>query len=110
MNRTDSTSLIGNDISGNTHDGINLFNGVGNTINNNLVNGNSGSGISVSGGTSAVRIYANITRGNGQYGINNESLGQVFSNTSQANGLFDLSGVVCGGDNVFFTNDSQCIH
>jgi len=114
-NRTGSSVISGNDTSGN-YDGISLSLGSGNTANNNTSNGNSNSGISLIG--SPARVYANVTDGNGQYGIYNQTAGgQMFSNTSSvANAAFDLydvGGCGSGGswsNNVFFTSNLPCIH
>jgi hypothetical protein len=109
-NRTDSTSITGNDTSGNST-GISLFLGSGNIVNNNIANGNSTAGIAILGGG---RFYGNVTNGNGQYGIFNQfTLTQAFNNISKANGLFDLfEAGGCSGswsDNVFFTANVSCI-
>jgi parallel beta-helix repeat protein len=111
MFNTNSSSVTRNDVSGDST-GIELVTGSGNTISNNVANGNSGRGVDIGGDA---RVYGNVTNGNGSYGISNFStLSQVFSNTSKANGQFDLFDQnACSGswgDNVFFTANSPCIH
>jgi len=137
LNNCTSCAVFGNDVSGSggtspstdANPGVGIAvqgGGGGNTVNNNVSNGNVFAGIGIGGGTGN-RVYGNTTNGNGAYGIGVGAPGtQVFSNTSQANGTADLidqsatcSGTVWG-NNVFQTSafgsiatptiPSPCIH
>jgi Right handed beta helix region len=138
LNNCTSCAVSGNDVSGiggtnpstDTNPGVGIAvqgGGGGNTVNNNVSNGNVYAGIGIGGGTGN-RVYGNTTNGNGAYGIGVGGSGtQVFSNTSsQANGIADLldESATCSGhvwgNNVFQTSafgpqgaptiPSPCIH
>lgn len=109
---TSFSSVTGNDLSGNDY-GIYMSGGSDNIVNNNVANGNSVMGISINI-NNGTRVYGNTANGNGWYGIAGSFVtGQVFSNTSKANGTFDLFDEnTCSGswsDNTFFTANASCI-
>ncbi len=121
-----------NDVSGN-YAGINLDRGganngtsFANTLHNNTVNANLGrvsfglfgNGIEAGAGSTASRIYSNVTNGNTGAGIlvDSGSTGnQIFSNSSSVgNGTFDLDddNTSCDSNvwssNVYFTLNQPC--
>jgi parallel beta-helix repeat protein len=90
------------------------------TVSHNVLNGNTGVGLSISSTSPfpGLTVQNNVINGNGQSGIlvSEFALSQVINNTSLANGMFDLfdeapgcSGHVWSG-NTFFTANQSCIH
>jgi parallel beta-helix repeat protein len=87
------------------------------TVSHNVLNGNTGVGLSISIAT-GLTVQNNVINGNGQSGIlvSEFARSEVINNTSLANGMFDLfdgalgcSGHVWSG-NTFFTANQSCIH
>jgi hypothetical protein len=120
-----SSTISGNDASGNKGSGIVAFSGVLfrplGTVSHNIFNGNTFDGLLVLEEDSVftgAAIQHNVTNGNGADGtaIVNDGPSDVTDNTSLANGTNDLADFTPGcsahvwSGNTFFTANQSCIH
>jgi hypothetical protein len=123
VNVTEST-ISKNDVSGNGV-GISVANvdtfGPPLLVSHNIVNGNTSDGVLITAGAlllPTVTVQNNVISGNGGNGIF-ALLGEITSNTSLANGMFDLfegntgfppCSIIVWRGNKFFTGNQSCIH
>ncbi len=92
--------LIGNDLSGNGGDGLELLCS-GNDVRDNLIQENLGDGLQLDGGLTGCDVRDNSFLDNGHDGLDNSATGTVVrDNTCTGNGGADLAGIGAGKGSV----------